>query len=104
MNKFTQKTVYEFGQPICDEMIITKNTHIENKKPKVIPIVFEDKIVGQCAVDTDNDGIICDGILYDDYDISIDDELKLGEFFIKEEHYEEDLMVLDKILIASIMK
>lgn len=103
MNKFTQ-TVYEFGHPICDEMIITKNTCIENKKSKVIPIIFEDKIVGQCVVDTDNNGVICDGILYSDDNISIDNELKLGTFFIKEEHYEDDLMVLDKIQIASITK
>jgi hypothetical protein len=105
MNKFTQ-TVYEFGQPICDEMIITKDTCIENKKSKVIPVIFEDKIIGQGVIDTSDDGIICDGVLYSDLygcdDISVDDELKIGMFFIKEEHYEDDLMILYSIQIDSI--
>jgi len=101
MNKFTQ-TVYKFGHPICDE-IITKDTCIENKKSKVIPVIFEDKIIGQGVIDTSDNGIIFDGVLYGDlYGCSVDDELKLGTFFIKEEHYEDDLMVLDKIQTDSI--
>lgn len=104
MNKIKQ-TVYEFGQPICDEMVITKNTHIENKRGKVIPIIFEDNILGQCVIDTDDNGIICNGVLYNrNDDISVDDELKLGSFFIKESHYEDGLMILDSIQIADIMK
>ena len=103
MNKIKQ-TVYEFGQ-IFNEMVITKDTHIENKKGKVVPIIFGDNILGQCVIDTDDNGIICDGVLYNrNDDINVDDELKLGSFFIKESHYEDDLMVLDSIQIADIMK
>ena len=70
MNKIKQR-IYEFGK-IVNGMTITKDTHIENLKN--IPITFENKIIGQCAINTDDDGIICDGIIYDDDIINKEDK------------------------------
>lgn len=98
MNKIKQR-IYEFGR-IVNGMIITKDTHIGNSK--IIPITFEDKIIGQCTINTDDGGIICDGILYDD-DISISN-LQIGISFINDKHIENDLTVLDNIYIANITK
>ena len=97
--KIKQK-VYEFGR-VVNGMVITKNTHIESSK--IIPITFENKIIGQCVVNTDDDGIICDGTLYDD-NISINDKLQIGIFFVNDKHMENDLTILDNIQIANITK
>lgn len=99
MNKIKQR-IYEFGK-IVNGMTITKDTHIENLKN--IPITFENKIIGQCAINTDDDGIICDGIIYDD-DIINNDELQIGMCFINEKHIENDLTIIDNIFIVNTTK
>ena len=100
MNKFKQR-VYEFGR-VVNGMVITHNTHIENiDNSKVIPITFEDKIIGQCTISTDDYGIICDGITYNDV---IDNELSVGTFFINEHHFKDDINILDNISIVNITK
>ena len=101
MNEIKQR-VYEFGR-IVNGMVITDKTHIENAhNAKVIPITFENTIVGVCKIDTDNDGIICDGIINDDV-INIDNEMRVGTFFINKNHFNDDgVNVLDDISIANI--
>lgn len=101
MNEIKQR-VYEFGR-IVNGMVITDKTHIENAhNAKVIPITFENTIVGVCKIDTDNDGIICDGIINDDV-INIDNEMRVGIFFINKNHFNDDgVNVLDDISIANI--
>lgn len=98
MNEVKQR-VYRFGQ-VFSGMVITHNTHIENiDNSKVIPITFENKIIGQCTISTDDYGIICDGITYNDV---IDNELVIGVFYINEHHFKDDINILDNISIKSI--
>lgn len=102
MNKIKQR-VYEFGR-VVNGMVITDKTHIENAhNAKVIPITFENTIIGQCTIGTDNDGIVCDGIIYNDDAINIDNEMQVGIFFINKHHFNNDgVNVLDDISIANI--
>lgn len=98
MNKIKQR-IYVFGQ-IVNGMVITNNIHIENiDNSKVIPITFEDKIIGQCTISTDDNGIICDGVTYND---AVDNELVIGVFYINEYHFKDDIKILDNISIKSI--
>lgn len=98
MNKIKQR-VYVFGQTMSG-MVITKNTYIENiNNSKIIPIIFENKIIGQCTINTDDNGIICDGITYNDV---VDNELVIGVFYINEYHFKDDIKILDNISIKSI--
>lgn len=85
-------------------MTITQNTCIENiKNPKTIPIIFESRIIGQCVINTDDDdGIICDGIIYEDN--IVNDKLQIGMFYRNEEHTENDLTIMDNICITNIVK
>ena len=100
MNKIKQR-IYEFGR-VVNGMTITKNTRIKNSK--TIPITFENKIIGQCVINTDDDGVICDGFIYDDNDIIVNNELQIGMFFVNEKHMENNLTILDNIFIANITK
>ena len=100
MNKIKQR-IYEFGR-VVNGMIITKDTHIKNSK--IIPITFENKIIGQCVINTDDDGIVCDGIIYNDNDIIANNELQIGMLFANEKHMKNDLTILDNIFIANITK
>lgn len=102
MNEIKQR-VYEFGR-VVNGMVITDKTHIENAyNSKIIPITFENTIIGQCKIDTDNDGIICNGIIYNDDAINIDNEMRVGIFFINKHHFNDDgVNVLDDISIANI--
>lgn len=99
MNKIKQR-IYEFGQ-IVNGMAITKNTYIENSK--IIPITFENKIIGQCIIKTDDNGIICDGVIYDD-DIITNNELQIGIVLTNGKHMENDLTVLDNVYITNVTK
>lgn len=100
MNKIKQR-IYEFGR-ICNGMTITHNTHIENTdNAKTIPIMFKDKIIGQCTISTDDYGIICDGIIYNDISVN---NIQIGMFFINEHHYKDDVNILDDIFIANVTK
>lgn len=101
MNKIKQR-IYEFGR-IVNGMTITRDTRIENSK--IIPITFEDRIIGQCTINTDDNGIICDGIIYNNNDDIINnDELQIGMCFINKKHIENDLTILDNIHIVNIAK
>lgn len=98
MDKVKQR-IYVFGQ-IFGGMVITKNTYIENiNNSKIIPIIFENKIIGQCTISADDYGIICDGITYDDV---ANNELLIGVFYTNEHHFKDDINILDNISIKSI--
>jgi hypothetical protein len=100
MNEIKQR-VYEFGR-VVNGMVITDKTHIENAyNAKVVPITFENTIVGVCTIDTDNEGIVCDGVINDD--MNVDNEMRVGILFINKHHSDDNgINVLDDISIANI--